>query len=141
MAALGEAVRSWEAGAPVGSRPAVRAGRGDILVEQARSLAHQSHIDGNAIIHSTRRTIGPWIIRFQLTVRRATWWFLEPILQQIRAFNRSTARTLDMLAGEQNHLAHRVAALEEETQRLRQYAEAAKQVTAESSSAEQNAES
>ena len=92
-------------------------------------------------IHSTRRTIGPWIIRFQLTVRRATWWFLEPILQQIRAFNRSTARTLDMLAGEQKHLADRVAALEEETQRLRQYAEAAKQVTAESSSAEQNAES
>ncbi len=85
--------------------------------QQVRQLNSQWHIDSNAVILSNRPGVGPWIIRFQQLVRRLTWWFTEPIVQQIRTFQRSTAVSIthlaqnqeDFLANGQNQVAELVA--------------------------------
>ncbi len=85
--------------------------------QQVRQLNSQWHIDSNAVILSNRPGVGPWIIRFQQLVRRLTWWFTEPIVQQIRTFQRSTAVSIthlaqnqeDFLANGQNQAAELVA--------------------------------
>jgi len=80
-------------------------GQSQYLAQQARQLRLQWNIDSGAIIHSTKPRWGPFIIRFQSLVRRATWWFLEPILQQIRSFQMNAAHVLDGLAQQQEALA------------------------------------
>ncbi len=101
MHEVSQAVAAWEGGKthPLTFSLACR-GEGEVL-QQVRRLQLQWNIDANAIIHSTRPGLGPWIIRFQTLVRRATWWFLEPILQQIRAFQMNVARVIESLAENQ----------------------------------------
>ena len=103
MGALGDAVRRWEGGEARPLDLGLLRGQTDRLTEGARQLTLQWNIDGNAIIHSTRRR-GAWLIRFQIVVRRLTWWFLEPILQQIRLFQMNTAHVLDGLLRSQEAL-------------------------------------
>jgi hypothetical protein len=81
-------------------------------------LAFQWNVDGGAIIHSTRRGYGPWLIRFQTVVRRLTWWFLEPILQQIRLFQMNAAHVLDgVVQGQEVLMAHLAESPQEEATR------------------------
>ena len=118
MREVSAGLRRWESGTspmpdillPGGIAP---------LTPQARMLRLHWNIDGNAIIHSTRPLVGVWLIRFQLLVRRLSWWFLEPILQQIRRFQANTARVADGLAQGQESLAGRMAELEAELAQLR----------------------
>jgi len=101
MHEVSQAVAAWEGGeAHPLTFSLARRGEGEIL-RQARRLQLQWNIDANAIIHSTRPGLGPWIIRFQTLVHRATWWFLEPILQQIRAFQMNAAQVMEGLAENQ----------------------------------------
>jgi hypothetical protein len=104
MHEVGKAVQRWEGGnaLPIDLTGVQR--REDRLLQEARQLRIQATLDGNAIIHSTRRRFGPWIIRFQQFIRRMTWWFLEPILQQIRAFQLHTAQVVETLAENQEAL-------------------------------------
>ncbi len=128
MGAVADALQRWEGGEARSLDLVMVQDQGQRLAEQARRLALQWNIDGNAIIHSTRPGLGPWVIRFQMTVRRLTWWFLEPILQQVRLFQMNSARTVDGLAQNQEvltaryaelqDLAHRVQVLEEQVKGL-----------------------
>ncbi|NMC02924.1 MAG: hypothetical protein GYA30_11195 [Chloroflexi bacterium] len=111
--AVAEGLRHWEGGEAISLDLSFVRRREEQLVQQARQLRLQANLDGNAIIHSTRPKIGPWVIRFQHLVRRLTWWFFEPILQQVRAFQLNTARVVEGLAEEQE-------ALMAEVQRLAQ---------------------
>jgi len=104
MRQVGEAVRRWEGGDTLPLDLAWVQRREERLLQQARQLRFQAIVDGNAIIHSTRPRIGPWIIRFQHFIRKITWWFLEPILQQIRTFQLSTAQIVEALAANQETL-------------------------------------
>jgi hypothetical protein len=104
MRAVGEAVRRWEGGDAMSLDLAWVQRREEHLLQQARQLRFQATVDGNAIIHSTRPHLGPWIIRFQQFVRRMTWWFLEPVLQQIRVFELNTAQVVETLAENQEAL-------------------------------------
>jgi len=65
------------------------------LGQDAYSRSLEWRINRDAIIHSTRPCLGPWIIRFQALMRRLTWWFLEPILQQIETFQMNVALLLE----------------------------------------------
>ncbi len=126
LAAVAEAVRRWEGGQGGGlNLDLVQATHHDVR-SAAQRLPLQSHIDSNAIIHSTRPRYGPWIIRFQQLVRRLTWWFQEPIIQQIRSYQSNSARVVAGLADNQEaqvadtaHLQERLLALEEEVEALR----------------------
>ncbi len=111
LAAVGDGLRQWEGGegAPPDLTPPAEAGQA--LLRQARQLRQQWNIDGGAVIHSTRPRLGPALVRFQLLVRRLTWWFLEPILQQVRLFQMNSARLGEGLAREQERLAQQVEAL------------------------------
>lgn len=104
MHEVGEAVQRWEGGDALPLDLAWVQRREDRLLQEARQLRFQATLDGNAIVHSTRPRLGPWIIRFQQFVRRVTWWFLEPILQQIRAFQLHTAQVVEVLAENQEAL-------------------------------------
>jgi len=82
-------------------------------------LIAQWDIDSSEIIHSTRPVLGPAIITFQHVVRRLTWWFLNPIVDQISRFNHSAARVIHSLFRQQciinrqlNEMATRLAAAE-----------------------------
>ena len=104
MHEVGEAVQRWEGGDALPLDLAWVQRREDRLLQEARQLRFQATLDGTAIVHSTRPRLGPWIIRFQQFVRRVTWWFLEPILQQIRAFQLHTAQVVEVLAENQEAL-------------------------------------
>ncbi len=101
MREVGEAVRRWEGGDAMPLDLSWVQHREERLLQQARQLRFQAILDGNAIIHSTRPRFGPWIIRFQQFIRRATWWFVDPILQQIRTFQVNTAQVIEALAENQ----------------------------------------
>ncbi len=118
MGAVADALQRWEGGEARSLDLVMVQDQGERLAEQARRLALQWNIDGNAVIHSTRPGLGPWVIRFQMTVRRLTWWFLEPILQQIRLFQMNSARTVDGLAQNQEVLAARYAELQDLAHRV-----------------------
>ena len=77
----------------------------------ARRLQLQANVDGRAIIHSTRPRLGPWLIRFQTVVRRLTWWFLEPVLLQVRAFQTDAAQAIAKLSQEQEAMQAQVSEL------------------------------
>ena len=96
MHEVGKAVQRWEGGDALPLDLAWVQRREDRLLQDARQLRFLATLDGNAIVHSTRPRFGPWIIRFQQFVRRVTWWFLEPILQQIRAFQLHTAQVVEL---------------------------------------------
>ena len=113
MNAVGDAVESWErAFASPGDRVRTM-GAGDDLRQRASLLRHQWRVDGNAIIHSSRPRLGPWLVRFQRFVRRLTWWFVDPVIHQIGMFQRNSARVIDGLAQEHAQLANRVGDLGE----------------------------
>jgi len=118
MGAVADALQRWEAESVTPSYLPQMPGQSDELVRQARQLMLQSKIDGNAVIHSTRPGLGPWLIRFQFIMRRLTWWFLEPILQQIRLFQMNAARVLEGLARERRACALHIDAIGELTQRV-----------------------
>jgi len=92
--------------------------------QQASRLKGQWNIDRSAVIQSTRPVVGPWIVRFQHVVRRLTWWYLEPILQQIRRFQRNAALAADGLAQNQRRLLARCEDLTTEVAALRHRLEA-----------------
>jgi hypothetical protein len=96
--ALGDALRRWEGGDV--SALSLSEGRGvdTALLQRARQLRIQAKVERGAIVHSTRPRIGPLIIRFQHLVRRLTWWFTEPILQQISAYQFNSALVIEGLA-------------------------------------------
>ena len=74
MSSVAESLLEWERGKFLPLDLAMIHDRGDRLAEDAHHLWHQSNLDGNAIVHSTRLRWGPLIIRFQLLVRRLTWY-------------------------------------------------------------------
>jgi hypothetical protein len=119
MAAVADALRRWEGGAARPLDLATAPGQEEELAIQASRLRLQWNVDGGAIIHSTRPRLGPWIIRFQTAVRRATWWFLEPVLQQIRSFQMSAARVAERTARDQAVLRARLEGLEDELAELK----------------------
>jgi hypothetical protein len=122
---LAESLQRWEKGArPALDLSAVTSDGGGSLGEQARRLKLQWNVDANAIIHSNRPGLGPAIIRFQRLVRRATWWFFEPILQPIRLFQRNAARVVDGLAQNDEVMAARVTQLEARVAELEHQLEA-----------------
>ena len=114
MGTVADALRRWEGGEARSLDLLLMQGQTDRLAEQARQLTFQWNVDGSSIIHSTRRGYGPWLIRFQTVVRRLTWWFLEPILQQIRLFQMNTAHVLDGLVRSQEALMGHLGDLPEE---------------------------
>ena len=96
------------------------------LSQRAGRLKGQWNINSWAIIQSTRPGLGPWVIRFQHLVRKLTWWYLEPIIQQIRAFQQNNALTVDGLAQGHEELlrtvqqqAARIEALEKQMAELK----------------------
>jgi len=91
----------------------------DRIGQQASRLKGQWNIDRSAVIQSTRPVLGPWIVRFQHVVRKLTWWYLEPILQQIRRFQRNAALAADGLAQNQRRLLARCEDLTKEVTVLR----------------------
>lgn len=94
----GEALRQWEGGDSPPLDLSIMLGDAGKLNQQASRLKGQWNINSWAVIQSTRPGLGPWVIRFQHLVRKLTWWYLEPIIQQIRGFQRNTAMTVDGLA-------------------------------------------
>ena len=114
MGAVADAVRRWEGGEARPLDLGLLRGQTGRLSEQARQLTLQWNVDSNAIIHSTRAGYGPFLIRVQTVVRRLTWWFLEPILQQIRLFQMNTAHVLDGLVRSQEALMGHLGDLPEE---------------------------
>ena len=124
MDRVASALRRWETGArpPLDLSATPSGGVG--LGEQAHRLKLQWNVDSNAIVHSTRPGLGPWIIRFQHLVRRATWWFWEPILQPIRLFQRNAARIVEGLVQNDEALSMRVAELEARVAELERQLEA-----------------
>jgi len=122
---VAEAIRQWEEGAPLLLDLSITLGETSKVSERASRLKEQWNVDSSAIIHSTRPALGPWIIRFQNLVRKFTWWYLEPIVHQIRAFQMSTALTANGLAQNQEKLLDRhqdlvaeLAALQERVEAL-----------------------
>ena len=95
---VGDAVRKWEAGDSPGLALSVSRCVDTDVLQRARQLRLQAAIDRNAIVHSTRPGIGPWIIRFQHLARRLTWWFTGPILQQVSAYQLNSALAIEGLA-------------------------------------------
>lgn len=98
------AVQRWEGGDTLPLDLAWVQHHEDRLLQAARQLRILATLDGNAIVHSTRPHLGPWIIRFQQFIRRITWWFLEPILQQIRAYQLHSAQVVETIAEHQETL-------------------------------------
>ncbi|MBN1953854.1 MAG: hypothetical protein JW900_02280 [Anaerolineae bacterium] len=119
MAATADALRRWEAGEDGRVNPGNLPLADERWRQQAQQLRFQWRIDSQAVIHSTRPHLGPWIVRFQHLVRRLTWWFLEPILLQVRLFQQNTAAVIEGLAREQALLAAQIARLEAEVTDLR----------------------
>lgn len=118
MGAVAGALRQWEGGESPTMDLSMIQGQAERLTERARQLTAQWNVDGNAIIHSQKRIRGPWLIRFQLLVRRLTWWFLWPILQQIRLFQMNTAHVVDGMAQNQAVLIAHVTKMSELERRL-----------------------
>lgn len=125
LRAVADGLRRWEGGEAPRADSLLPAAHGT-LAEQARQLRFQSRIDRDAIIHSTRPRLGPLLIRFQVLVRRLTWWFLEPIVQQVRLFQANAARVADGLAQNQASLAAQVADLTQRVEALERELRAAK---------------
>ncbi len=101
---VNKALQAWESGKTLPLDLSLLLHETGKVKQQAAQLRSQWQIDGQAVILSNRPGIGPWVIRFQQLVRRFTWWFIEPILQQIRAFQRNTAVAITDLVNSQEDL-------------------------------------
>jgi len=121
---VAEKMRRWEGGKLPVLDLSVMLQDNDKIGKQASQLKGQWNIDRSAVIQSTRPLLGPWIVRFQHVVRRLTWWYLEPILQQIRRFQRNTALAADGMAQNQRRLLARCDDLTKEVVALRHRLEA-----------------
>ena len=117
---VGKAVDQWEEGKSLSLDLSIMLGESDQVRRQASKLAGRWNIDSAAVIQSTRPGLGPWIIRFQRLVRRLTWWFSEPIIQQVRVFQKNTASTVNGLAKNHDKLLARLEELAEEQRELRE---------------------
>lgn len=95
---VSDVLRQWEGGEAPPLDLSIMLGDAGKLNQQAARLKGQWNINSWEIIQSTRPGLGPWVIRFQHLMRKLTWWYLEPIIQQIRGFQRNTALTVDGLA-------------------------------------------
>lgn len=122
---VADALQRWEGGERSSLDLTVMLGESGQVSKQATRLKGQWNINSGAIIQSTRPKLGPWIIRFQHLVRKLTWWFSEPMIQQIRTFQMNSARTIDRLAQNQESvLSHsqaqsaEIAALEKRIEAL-----------------------
>jgi len=122
---VSDALDAWESGRTLPLDLSLLLHETGKAKQQVRQLNNQWHIDSNAVILSNRPGLGPWIIRFQRLVRRLTWWFTEPIVQQIRTFQRSTAVAVTHLAQNQEDFlatgqdqAAELAALQEKVAQL-----------------------
>ncbi len=120
---VAEKLRRWEGGEEQSLDLSLMFGETEKASHHAARLKAQWNIDGSAIVQSTRPGLGPWIIRFQRLVRRLSWWYAEPILQQIRAFHRSAAVAVDGLAQNQERLVRRYEDLEADHAALRKRVE------------------
>ena len=122
---VGEAVDAWESGKTLPLDLSLLLNETGKVKQQVAQLRNQWQIDSHAVILSNRPGLGQLIIRFQQLVRRLTWWFTEPIVQQIRTFQRSTAVSVTHLAKNQDDFlssgqsqAAELAALQEKVAQL-----------------------
>ena len=99
---VSEALHAWESGETLPLDLSILLHETGKAKQHVRQLNSQWHIDSNAVVLSNRPGVGPWIIRFQQMVRRLTWWFTEPLMQQTRTFQRSTAVSVTHLAQNQS---------------------------------------
>lgn len=113
------AVRKWEKGESPSLDLSMMLGQAARTDERIAQLKRQWNVDLSVTVHSTRPVLGPGIIRFQRLVRKATWWYLEPIFQQVRAFQRNAAQVVDRLARDQKELLLHDEGLERELATLR----------------------
>ena len=120
LASVAQTLREWEGGRTPPLDLSYVLGQTTTISQQVAQLRSQANLDSQAIIHSTRPRVGPWIIRFQHLVRRFTWWFTEPIVQQIRLFQIQSTMTLGKLAQNEESLAKHVDTLNGEVEALRQ---------------------
>ena len=117
---VAEGVRQWEGGEAPPLDLSLMLGDAGRVSQRASRLKSQWNINSWSIIQSTRPRIGPWIIRFQHFVRKITWWYPEPIIQQIRAFQMNSALTADALAQNQEQILSHSAAQAAEIAELKE---------------------
>lgn len=123
MQRVRQKLQRWESGEQLGPLrlTALPFGRDDADWEQMMGLLNsQWDINGGAIIHSTRPVFSRPIIVFQQIVRRLTWWFLEPILRQIRDFHLHIARSVSHLFRRQQIQANELTEFSQELGELKQ---------------------
>ena len=114
------ALDDWEHGRPRPLDLTTVLGQTGTVNQQIAQLRSQANLDGSAIIHSTRPRIGAWIIRFQHSVRRLTWWFTEPLLMQIRLFQHQAVTVIAKLHQTDQQLAQNLASTQAELDALQQ---------------------
>jgi hypothetical protein len=124
-AKLGELERSGQLGS-LQTALLPSGGQSISLDDQIRTLHAQWAINPNEIIHSSRPGLGEGIRRFQRLVRRGTFWYTVPIVEQINAFNGGVVRALTGLRSHQS-------ALQDEIDRLAVMASSTGSATAQES--------
>lgn len=122
---VAESVRQWEGGQTPPLDLSIMLGDAGKLSQSAARLKGQWNLNSWAIIQSTRPGLGPWIIRFQHLMRKLTWWYTEPLVDQVRGFQRNAALTVDGLAQSHEEMlntisqqAARIAVLEKRLEEL-----------------------
>lgn len=118
LSSASQVLADWESGRPHQLDLSSIADQNVSIGQQLVQLRHQSNLDGNAIIHSTRPKIGPWVIRFQQLVRRFTWWFTDPLIFQIRMFQNQAVTVITKLNQNDQQLLQNVANMTEELRDL-----------------------
>jgi hypothetical protein len=121
---VAEKMRRWEGGELPVLDLSIMLQDNDRIGQRASQLKGQWNVDCSAVIQSTRPVLGRWIIRFQHLVRKLTWWYLEPVIQQIRRFQRNAALATDGLARNQRQLWAHCEDLTKEVTALRNRLEA-----------------
>jgi hypothetical protein len=101
---VSEQLTQWEGGRTPELDLSLMLGETGRAAQRAARLKGQWNVNSWAIVQSTRPRWGPLIIRFQHLVRRLTWWYLEPIIIQIRGFQMNAAYAVDDLARNQESL-------------------------------------
>ena len=123
MQQVEQKLQQWENGKDLGPfrLTALPFGRNDADSEQMIGLlSSQWDINGRAIIHSTRPVLSRPIIVFQRVIRRLTWWYLEPLLQQIRDFHLQVAKSVSYVFRRQQAQSDEFVELVQEQRRLEQ---------------------
>jgi len=123
MRQVEQKLQQWENGKDLGPLrlTALPFGRNDADAEQMIGLlSSQWDVNSRAIIHSTRPVLSRPIIVFQRVVRRLTWWYLEPLLQQIRDFHLHVAKSVSHIFRRQQAQGDEFVELVQELKRLDQ---------------------